>query len=291
LVTRFEVMLCPGAQVQPQDLLLLQQNHTRRRRFLESRKFWRQQRSLVHLDECADIIQALEQDDNTNTDTITTSTLAWTLPTKLLQGNDETFLRDCLQALIVQWSLHPQVCWIGGYQNIELLNVVASGIVQSSRDHSTFPFYSVGLDGTDQVVAVSDTGLDTDNCYMWDNTTEVPRDDSGHFNSNARKVIQYYAHLDAKDLYNGHGTHVAGSIAGRRATDGLHESNGTADGIAKAAKLAMFDIGTDRGLRLPSTYTLLKPGYNAGARIHSASWGTPRQNGYTALDAGIDSFM
>lgn len=41
---------------------------------------------------------------------------------------------------------------------------------------------------------------------------------------------------------------------------------------------------------VPSASTLFDPGYNAGARIHSASWGTPDANAYTPYDLQIDEY-
>jgi subtilisin family serine protease len=43
-------------------------------------------------------------------------------------------------------------------------------------------------------------------------------------------------------------------------------------------------------LDVPSASTLFTPGYNAGARIHSASWGTPNINAYTVYDLQIDEY-
>jgi hypothetical protein len=63
--------------------------------------------------------------------------------------------------------------------------------------------------------------------------------------------------------------------------------------MAKAAKLAFFDIGTQQsGLKIPFLSTMFLTGYrDAGARIHSASWGSPNQNSYSSLDHNADSFL
>lgn len=87
--------------------------------------------------------------------------------------------------------------------------------------------------------------------------------------------------------------HVAGSIAGRRSANGRDEQTGDADGVATGAKLAFFDIGeADNGLKVPLLSTMFATGYqDAGARVHSASWGSPNLNSYSSFDHQADSFM
>jgi subtilisin family serine protease len=283
--------------------------------FLESRltrdshreEFWHRQLQDSDDDLCKDMLASLELEVSPKG-----NTMMLTLPPD--HRKDE--FRECLHALVVDLVMQTEICYVGAYQQIETLNKLATGIVQSGSSTST-PFYDVGLDGLGQVVALSDTGLDTDGCYMWDATKEIQKDTSGRFNLDIRKVVQYVALGDDKENGGGHGTHVAGTIAGRRATDGKVESDGDGDGVARAAKLAFYDIGDgkthetlrcivqsrhfisllyyfrlpDGGLDVPSASTLFTPGYKAGARIHSASWGTPNTNAYTVYDLQIDEYV
>ena len=135
--------------------------------------------------------------------------------------------------------------------------------------------------------------------------------------------VQYYNWVDALDEEGGHGTHVCGSIVGHKSTAGTKEgeSTGYADGVAKNAKVAFFDLGLGQNLfgspegALSTTQCpneggclwtpgniplFLDPGYNAGARLHSASWGDMTgdlvngyrdSNTYKYLDASFDEYM
>lgn len=102
----------------------------------------------------------------------------------------------------------------------------------------------------------------------------------------ARKIVQYYTFADGYDEPSGHGTHVAATIVGHRG-DG---KSGRHDGIAKGAKLAVLDMKDSQGMRRPKVPEMFDPGYAAGARIHSASWGSPNENRYTGYDRDIDRY-
>jgi subtilisin family serine protease len=209
--------------------------------FLESRttrdphreEFWHRQLQYSGDDQCSDMLASLELEVSVKGNTMTL-----TLPPD--QRKDE--YRECIHTLVVDLVMQMEICYVGAYQQIETLNTLATGIVQSGTSTSK-PFYDVGLDGLGQVVALSDTGIDTDNCYFWDTRKEIRKDKSGAFDLDVRKVVQYVAFGDNKENRGGHGSHVAGTIAGRRATDGRVESDGDGDGVARAAKLAFYDIG------------------------------------------------
>ena len=186
---------------------------------------------------------------------------------------------------------------VGGDCSSSYLSAPSSSTGVLSSLVST-PFYANGITGVSQIVQVSDTGLDVDHNFFNDNACLVPRDKSGVFNKSCRKVIQYYAYGDSVDEYEGHGTHVVGSIVGRRTLTGADvptdkTAGGTVDeGMARDAKVAFYDTGMPgEVLTFPQELAdMLQVGYNAGARVHSASWGA-NSNVYTYSDQDFDSFM
>jgi subtilisin family serine protease len=139
-----------------------------------------------------------------------------------------------------------------------------------------------------------------------------------------RKVVQYVSLGDDSDETKGHGTHVAGTAAGQRASDGISESPGEVDGIAPGAKLSFVDLGVagefDANsvvlIKVESNLTLFfiridrrhvilgqdtlnipfppssiyEHGLRAGSKIHSSSWGIG-YNHYGAGERDLDTFM
>eukprot|EP00594_Rhizosolenia_setigera_P008543 CAMPEP_0178964278 /NCGR_PEP_ID=MMETSP0789-20121207/15576_1 /TAXON_ID=3005 /ORGANISM="Rhizosolenia setigera, Strain CCMP 1694" /LENGTH=921 /DNA_ID=CAMNT_0020649011 /DNA_START=39 /DNA_END=2804 /DNA_ORIENTATION=+ len=179
----------------------------------------------------------------------------------------------------------------------ELFNDHAQWILQSNELDETGlsgnrPWHDAGLKGENQVVAVSDTGLDTEHCYFKDSTGDVVKDDSGTFDLSRRKVVQYYVQEKTDGLdANGHGTHCAGTVAGQRSDNGIDPVTGFGDGVAPDAKLAFFDLQAGNGGLLVDYDTpLFSAGIDAGAQIHSASWGELTLS-YGSNDAQSDEFI
>lgn len=195
----------------------------------------------------------------------------------------------CALSLVGALAYMNEVCSIELLSDFRSQNAEAQWITQSGSDESR-PFWNKGLTGSGQVVAVSDSGLDTDNCYFYDANDQVQKD--GSTKTSVRKVVQYIPFVDTKDEEGGHGTHVSGSIAGNRAPEGGTATGGAADGIAKDAKLAFLDVGSGGpSLSIPTDRTyLLETGKSAGAKLHSASWGSMNQN-YGAMSRDIDEYL
>merc|ERR1712232_676305 len=166
-------------------------------------------------------------------------------------------------------------------------NDIAQWITQSGVEDSR-PFWDSDLTGVYQIIQVSDSGLDTNHCSFWDSSPGELRD--GTHQPDRRKVVKYEPYRDDSDYSNGHGTHVVGSIIGHKAKDGVNESSGFIDGMAKDAKVSFFDIGSGTACcYVPGENTLFPGGYATGAKFHSASWGATTSS-YNSNSRGFDNF-
>jgi len=212
------------------------------------------------------------------------------IPSDILTTAKETGVTaECALSLLLNLSLLNDVCGIEIVKPLETSNAQAQWLVQSGIENKR-PWFDAGIDGEGQVVQCSDTGIDVNNCYFWDNING-PVIKDGSVDLNQRKVVQYMPYADRDDQELGHGTHCAGTIAGKRAIDGISESRGLVDGVAPGAKLAFFDMGlSDGSLKAPNPGYLLQFGLDAGAKLHSASWGGS-SNGYGSLARGFDDFL
>ena len=195
------------------------------------------------------------------------------------------------------------VVWIEKYTMPELCNNISAQIM--NVDPIVWDTY--GLNGTGQIVAIADTGLDTG---VNDVTTH---DDFKERISDMRSwpiqpgwapfVENPGADDGASDADSGHGTHVSGSVLGNGT-----ESNGDIKGIAYNASLffqaieqwvnmtpAMEAAGYPDGYYLagiPDGLTdLFQQAYDGGARIHTNSWGSDVDGEYTSRANKTDMFM
>lgn len=259
---------------------------------------------------------------------------------------------DCVLAAIAGFSIHPDICFfefdlektpqVEYRQHLRSSQQTHQQHIQGRRERATHrpnadwmvqsyveqarPFFDAGINGTGVVVAVSDTGLDVDNCYFHDATNPI--------GMSHRKIVSYdVAKGDVSDYEGGHGTvsthfclmhsiitfsyftdcvnfltnldqtkcaqHVVGLIAGKKSKDGIFlDTDGQGDGVAPGAKIAFLDttVGTS-GYAYPSDNVLLTTGRDNSdaeanvARLHSASWGVRGQNTYTAQAATFDDYM
>jgi uncharacterized protein (TIGR03382 family) len=171
-------------------------------------------------------------------------------------------------------AARPDVLYVAPAPEFRVANREARQVVEGETVDGAGPLAERGLRGQGQLVAVADGGVDLDSCYF-----------AGD------KVAAYEAWDDDGGDETGHGTHVAGSLAGDRHENGLADGN---DGLAPAARLFVQDVGSrdDTSLdRVPADLgRLFRSAYRAGARIHSDSWGTPGAT-YGPVARSLDLFV
>lgn len=137
-----------------------------------------------------------------------------------------------------------------------------------------------GLNGAQQVAAMSDTGLDTGN------KDTISADFQGAI------ISGHAVGLFSKSWEDpmGHGTHVAGSIIGRSP-----QSGGVLKGGAYAAGFVAQSLWSPMldNLSVPSKMgEMIDKAYKDGARVHSNSWGSPQNFGaYDNFAVQVDEYI
>ena len=81
--------------------------------------------------------------------------------------NDAEIQKLCAMALVSTLTGIDEVCSVDVQTDINIENTI-SAYLQQTGIRDVTPFYDVGLNGEGQVVSVSDTGLDVNNCYFKD---------------------------------------------------------------------------------------------------------------------------
>ncbi len=166
--------------------------------------------------------------------------------------------------------------------------------------------WNQGITGTNQIIAVCDTGLDSDMCYFRYNsdpqsktTYQSPTPpDTGTLDM-TKKVIAYYLLPSAEaydtNYYGYHGTHVSGTVLGDNflnLSTPTYAGHDLGDGMAPNSKLILQDAGNSLGQLVSLVGDLsdiFKQAYNAGARIHNNSWSSP-SNTYDSTALDMDEF-
>ncbi|MCA1032141.1 S8 family serine peptidase [Bacillus timonensis] len=185
-----------------------------------------------------------------------------------LKGNKKEVEARGLNELIT-YSYQNDIVFISEPAEYKILNDEAKKILKVDTAQTTY-----GLDGSGQIVAVADTGLDTGK-----------NDASMHeaFRGRITSIHALGRTNNANDT-NGHGTHVAGSVLG----------DASFKGMAPKANLVFQSImDSSGGLGgLPTNLnTLFSQAYNDGARIHTNSWGAAVNGAYTTDSKNVDEYV
>jgi hypothetical protein len=175
------------------------------------------------------------------------------------------------------------VIWIEPSRPMRLFDEVSSKIVAGNAGPNLLLTASVGYDGSGVKVAVADSGLDNGDA------------DSMHPDLLGRTpTFFHYGNLtDAADEH-GHGTHVAGIVAGNGAV-GEVDDNGALYGLGVApgaSIIAQRIFDAEGGFEAPPSFEkLTRDATRAGAVIGSNSWGDDTQGAYDISAMEFDELV
>jgi serine protease AprX len=198
--------------------------------------------------------------------------------------------------LVEEISMIDGVEWIEPYpeiklQNFELSKEIVDGVSRKTvTDLDGFESgtkvmnfdaaWGRGFTGKGQLVAFSDTGLDSGNIQS------IHSD----FKNQVQKGYAYGLLSFSWNDPMGHGTHVAGSVAGNASL-----SSGKTKGGAYGAKLIAGGMWSQilKNMIPPQDITkMFADAYKDGARVHTNSWGSAQNLGaYDSFAQTVDEYM
>ena len=192
---------------------------------------------------------------------------------------------------LIEAARLPGVKWIEPAPRWHLSNNKTADIMNVREVWDTH-----GLRGEGQIVAVADSGLDRGS------TDPAELHDDFEDGSGGSRVVALFDLVGdgADDVNSGHGTHVAGSILGNGqrsgSNPGAHSYPDTAyAGMAPEAQLvfqAVEDNDSGELSGIPADLNdLFGQAYDAGARVHSNSWGASVDGAYTSESQNVDEFV
>lgn len=218
----------------------------------------------------------------------------------LLRNSGERLLVAADAQQVAALASMPDVGLLERFTPFEKQNEFAGGIIQAPAAHT------YAYDGRTQIVAVTDTGLG-------DGTAA-----GAHPDLPAERIVAVYnwpgpltgtcrvgngiVDDGARDI-DGHGTHVSGSVLGDggaagegrgtapgarlifQAVENYINSQGCKDVYGKRNKY-VFAVGLPDDIR-----DLFQQSYDAGARIHSNSWGASNFGYYSSSSSEADGFI
>ncbi len=164
---------------------------------------------------------------------------------------------------------------------ISFLNDRARDITGATAVNAPGFVVPAGLTGQGQIVAIADSGLDAGSI---DDIHPDLKSEPGKMPKVV--LLKSWADRVAPDDPDGHGTHMAATIAGTGAA-----SNGKFRGVAPEASIYFQAILDSEGNPAPpaNLTDLFYPAYSAGARVHVNGWGSGPDT-YLGYAAQADDF-
>lgn len=188
------------------------------------------------------------------------------------------------------------VAWVDTFNLIEKHNEYGGGQLMGANTANTN-----GYDGSSQIVAVADTGLGGGTAA------------TAHADIPSARIINIYnwpgtsdtcwtiTNDGAVDVDSGHGTHTALSVVGDGGANGEGKSPAPAASLVFQAVENYADMIGICGILYADGYyltglptdlrTLFQQAYDAGARVHSNSWGSAAAGAYNQNSNYADDFI
>ncbi|HMN95141.1 MAG TPA: S8 family serine peptidase [Phycisphaerales bacterium] len=179
---------------------------------------------------------------------------------------------------IVPAGIEPMIAALAGVQWVEDApeaierNNSNGWIVQTNASGNT-SLWNKGIRGQGQIAGIIDSGINLNHCSFKDPANNP-------VGPNHRKIVYWFGSTSTAS----HGTHVAGTIVG---DEQPISGSTTHRGMAHLARAAFTNLASITSTNLN---TRLVANRNAGARIHTNSWGSDSSNAYTAWTRDVDLF-
>jgi fibronectin type 3 domain-containing protein len=224
-----------------------------------------------------------------------------------LRAHDWTIRVEGVASSARELALLPGCLWVERYVAPQVDNNTArtSQNVVTGRGAVNGPVMDVedvwarGIRGEGQIASAADTGLSTGNLA----TLHFDFGQSGS-GTNPMRVLAGFGlgrignWNDDQNTGGGHGTHTSGSIVGNGVRSGSTPSTNTfpSTSYAGTAPKAQFvfqsimDAGGSLGGLPADLNVLFQQTYDAGARVHSNSWGANVNGSYTTDSQSVDQF-
>lgn len=172
--------------------------------------------------------------------------------------------------IVAELAKMPQVSSVDLFQLPELANVFARKAIGINPPQDLPP---IPWDGTGQIVAVADSGVDENHPDL----------------KNRLKKVIHRVNPGEENDPNGHGTHVCGTIAGD-GTASQKEILGMAPGAELIVQTLLDAQGKLSGIPI-NLGELYQEAYDLGAKIHNNSWGIIAGGLYTLDSYELDEFV
>lgn len=177
------------------------------------------------------------------------------------------------------------VLWMEAAPRPKILDEIATKIVGGDDQRAGTPsrVQALGYDGRGVRVAVVDTGLDSGDVLA------MHPDIAGRVDA-----ALFYGDLTNAADFHGHGTHVAGIVAGNAATGEADEyGNKFGLGIAPGAHLIVQRLFDENGIQqaIGGNGTLTRDAVRAGAIVSANAWGDDIAGEYTLAAAEYDGLV